>query len=365
MAAITSVPFFALIAQLGRAPDAPLRLFLRTTAQTFRPPNPLPHAGRVGHRQAAVLASGRAGPHQCASILAEERPGTVPTIILGGFVPDATEAAYLVRGQLLRAGSVFYVNYPRRGFSTELLFAQLEDLIEEIIHTRGRPPVLLGVSFGGGLALELLRRTCAAGREVPLAGLVLVSPVACIADLLTPGTAKPTTLLGRVILPYLEAVGAVSSQVIEKSRMLFLKMFEAGAQNKEAVRLLLTANEFRGLRDRVLAAITAIDPAGAVERVQALRAFPSPGAPIVLSPAPVLVLYAEKESAVLTETSPTTREFRSRLAAWFPRGQCFTVVNTPDNPVQHASLIFHCRNFLPYLAGFYRSLRPATHSQAA
>jgi pimeloyl-ACP methyl ester carboxylesterase len=365
MTALTLVPFLSFISQLGRAPDAPLRLLLRTTGQKFRPPNPQPHIARVNHRQAEVLGSGRAGPHQCANILAEERNGLVPTIFLGGFVPDATEAVYLLRGHLLRAGSVYYVNYPRRGFSTELLLAQVEDLIDEITRQRGRAPVLIAVSFGAGVALELLRRAADSGRQLPLAGLVLVSPVACVADLTTPGAAKPTTLLGRVIQPYLDACGPVAASVIEQSRKRFLKMFEAGAQNREALSFLLTKAEMDMLRRRVHAAITAIDPSGAVERVQALREFAEPGAPVVLSRVPTLVLYSENESAVLTETSPTAREFRTRLTAWFPRGRYLTVANTPADPVQHASLIFHCRNFLPPIAAFYRGLRQPSASQAA
>ena len=365
MAALTLVPFLSFMSQLGRAPDAPLRLFLRTTGQRFRPPNPLAHAPRTICRQTEVLGSGRAGPHQRAHILTEERTGPVPTIFLGGFVPDATEAVYLLRGHLLRAGSVYYVNYPRRGFSTELLLAQIGDLIEEITQQRGRAPVLLAVSFGAGVALELLRRAAETGRPLPLAGLVLVSPVACMADLTTPGAAKPTTLLGRVIQPYLDSRGPVAVTVVEQSRKRFLKMFEAGAQNREALGLLLTKAEIGMLRHRVHAAITAIDAAGAVERVQALRDFAGPSVPAVLSRVPVLVLYSENESAVLTETSPTAKEFRTRLTAWFPRGRCLTVANTPADPVQHASLIFHCRNFLPPIAAFYRALRRPPAAQAA
>ena len=70
-----------------------------------------------------------------------------------------------------------------------------------------------------------------------------------------------------------------------------------------------------------------------------------------------MILYAEKENAVLCATSPTMRELTSRATAWFPAGHTATVRNTPDNPVQHASLVFHSPCFTPWLVRFYSSLR--------
>ena len=348
---------FSLLAQIGRQPAAPLRLWLRTTGHKFRPPCPVTHTPRVSHRQMAMLAAGLAGPHQCAPLLVEPRPGPLPTIVVGGFVPDSTEALYLVRGSLLNHGSLFYFNYPRRGFSTELFFAQLSDLVEELSAGSGRPPVIMGISFGAGLVLEWLRRTARTETQPAVSGLVFVSPVACVEDLLDPAAPKPTTLLGRVIKPYVAADGSVDRAVIERSRAVFLKMFEAGAQNRAALRLLLSAEELRRLRDAVLATINAIEPTAARDRVQALCRFAPFNDPSPLCSAPTLVLFAEKESSVLCDGAPTERELRSRTTAWFPQGRCATVRNHPDNPVQHASLIFHARNFQPFLTGFYRSLR--------
>jgi len=361
MTASSFLPMFSLLAQLSRQPDAPLRLWFRTTSHKLRPPQPRPHAPTTRARQDAVLAAGVAGPHQCASILTEASPGPQPTIILGGFVPDATEAVYLLRGDLLRRGSLYYFNYPRRGFSLDLVLAQLSDLVAEITLVHRRPPVILAISFGAGLALEWLRRQ---PREPALAGLVLVSPVTGVGDLLDPAAAKPTTLLGRVIKPYLDARADLDGALVERSRNVFLKMFEAGAQNHETLRLLLTRGETLRLRDAVLGTINAIEPAAARERVQALRDFAPLAAPRPLLAAPVLVLYSEKEGAVLRAGAPGELEFRRNLAAWFPRGQCLTVSNDAANPVQHASLIFHARNFRPPIMAFYRSLRAALRQAA-
>jgi pimeloyl-ACP methyl ester carboxylesterase len=351
---------FSLLAQLSRQPEAPLRLWLRTTSHKLRPPRPRVHAAGVRHRQEAVLAAGLAGPHQCASVLTEPGSGPQPTIVLGGFVPDATEAVYLLRGNLLRQGSLYYFNYPRRGFSTAVILAQLGDLIEEVTAHHRRPPVVLAISFGAGVILEWLRQSQATGA---LAGLILVSPVTTLTDLLDPAAKKATTLLGRVVQPYLRADADLDGSIVEKSRTVFLKMFESGAQNQAALRFLLTRAETHRLRDAVLAAILAIEPRAARERVQAMHAFAplSSGAPLLT--APTLVLFAEKEGAVLRDDAPGRLALESRLAAWFPRGRCLTVCNQSGHPVQHASLIFHAWDFLPAITTFYRTLRtPQRHA---
>ena len=364
MSALGFFPMFSLIAQISRQPSAPLKLWLRTTSHKLRPPCQVAHTPVIRHRQEALLAADLAGPHQCTTLRVERKPGPLPTIVVGGFVPDATEALYLVRGSLLHQGSLYYFNYPRRGFSTELFFAQLGDLVEELAVHSGRPPVILGISFGAGLVMEWLRRTGHAAAMPTLSGLVLVSPVACVEDLVDSSKPKPTTLLGRVIKPIIDADGRDDAAVIERSRSVFLKMFESGAQNREALRLLLSAGELRRLRDAVLDTINSIEPAAARARVQALCNFAPFSSARPLCHAPTLVLFSEKESSVLCANAPTVRELSTRTSAWFPHGRCHTVTNQLDNPVQHASLIFHARNFQPLLTGFYRSLRQKQHQAA-
>lgn len=350
-------PSFPTLARLSRQTAAPFQALVRTTGYKLRPPCAVPHTPECVRRQAPLFGSGLVGPQHRAEIRVERRAGPLPTIVVGGFVPDATEAFYLLRGLLLRHGSVYYFNYSRRGFSTDLFLAQLEDLIEEIAAREGQRPALIAVSFGAGVVLEMLRRAAARGEALPLAGLTLVSPVACSADLIDLSAPKPTTLLGRVLLPYLRGPGVPDGAIVEKSRSVFLRMFESGAQNQSALRFLLTRAEMKRLRDAVVGTINAIDDAGAFERVRALTEFPAPGEPRVLFAGPALVLYAEKESAVLQENAPTWREFSERTSAWLPRGRCAVVTNHAENPVQHASLIFHSRNFEPHLAQLYRALR--------
>jgi len=363
MPALSFPPALSALTAFTRfAPPPPWQTLLRSTAYKLRPPRPVPHAPLITRARAAVLASGRAETRQLATLLCENRGGSRPTIVLGGFVPDSTEQLFLLRDHLLRHGTVYYFNYARLGFSIDLMCAQLDDLVEELAHRRGQPPVIFGVSFGAGLVLEWLRRARDTGLRPPLAGVILVSPVACAADVVEPGATKPGTLLGRALSPYLQGAARVADAAVEKSRAVFLRMFEAGAQNRASLRLVLTPGELRHLRDSVLDAIHSIDHTGACERVGALRdmaapsAWNAPGGSPLLSRAPTLVLFAEKESAVLTATSPTRATLEHTLHALFPRGEC-RVISGGASPVQHASLIFHYFQFLPPVTAFYRRLR--------
>ena len=363
MPALSFSPAFSFFTAVSRiSPAQPIRTLIRTTSYKLRPPRPLPFSPTIHHRQEAVLASGAAGVHQAANILHEQRKGPVPTIVLGGFIPDATEQVFLMRGFLLKHGSIYYLNYPPHGFSIELLIAQLDDLVEELATLHGQLPVIFSVSFGVGLVMEWLKRARRAGRRIDLRGLVLISPVACVEDLLAPGNAKPTTLLGRAIKPFVDPNKLPDHNTIDKSRAIFTKMFESGAQNKESLRVLMTRGELQQLRDAVMKTIRTIEPAGACERVQALRQLETPSSYfsqtlLPLSEAPTLILYSEKESSVIADHSPTRFVLESAHRAYFPASQHKIITNHRGSPVQHASLIFHCFNFLPAISAFYRSVK--------
>ncbi len=370
MPAFSLAPALSLLAAFRRAsPVRPLHTFVRTTEEKFRPRQLLPHEPAEQHARAAVLARSATGPHASATVLRERGRGRVPTIVLGGFVPDATEQVFLLRRFFLRAGDLYYFNYPRQGFSLDLACAQLDDLVAELV-AAGQPPVIFAVSFGAGVAIEWLRRARLAGTSAALAGLVLVSPVGCVEDLLAPGAAKPGTLLGRAIKPYFDHV-TTNEAAVEKSRVIFARMFEAGAQNKAALRALMSPAELTGLRDAVMGAIRGITPTGASERVRAMRTMIPPTtyfsqALLPLSEAPALVLFAEREDAVIDARSPTRFAFESAHRAYFPRGRVQTIAALPGGaPVQHASLIFHVFEFLPPLSQFYARLRPEPLRSAA
>lgn len=340
-------------------PPLPLRSFLRVTGYRLRPPQPLPFTPSVTRAATGVLSRGEAGPQQAAGILHERRAGGRPTIVLGGFVPDSTEQVYLVRGTLLRHGSVYYLNYPRRGFSVAMICAQLDDLVEELARG-GQPPVVLSVSFGSGLLVEWLLRRALRREPAALAGVVLVSPVACHDDIVDPLALRPATLLGRALKPFFGP--AAEPAAVERARAIFAKMFEAGANNRAAIAGLLSAAELLHLREKVISAIRGIDPEGARERVRALGEISHPGtwgsAPGPLTHAPAMVLYAEREDSVMAERAPTPRVLARDGAGLFPSLETH-VVGGGQSPVQHASLIFHYYQFLPYFESFYRRLKPS------
>ena len=362
MPAPSFAPAVSLLTAFQRvSPVGPIHTFFRTAEARLRPSLIQPHAPVVHAAQDELLARGGAGLHQRATLLREAGRGALPTIVLGGFVPDSTEQVFLLRRFFRRSGDIYYLNYPRQGFSLDLLCAQLDDLVAELSQ-RNEPPVIFTVSFGAGLLLEWLRRARVADREPALAGVVLVSPVACAEDLINPTEPKPSTLLGRALQPYFKDTAATDPGVIEKSRQVFSRMFEAGAQNRSALQALMTPAELSRLRGNVMDVIRSITATGACERVQALRALASPAhyfsrSILPLTNAPALILFAQNEGAVLDAASPTRFTLECAHRAYFPQSHVASVANPFGSPVQHASLIFHIFNFLPPITAHYRRLK--------
>jgi alpha-beta hydrolase superfamily lysophospholipase len=358
----------SLITSLGTAPFR-LQALVRQTEERWRPRKLAPHQPKERRAQTAVLGAARAAPADAATILREKGAGRTPTIVLGGFVPDATEQVFLLRRFLLKAGDLLYIQYPRDGFSLDLLCAQLTDLVREL-GAAGRPPAILAVSFGAGLVLEWLRRHRVCGSEPLLAGVVLISPVSCRADLLGE-RAKPATLLGRALSPYLNSEADVTAATVEKSRAVFRRMFEAGAQNHSALRALMNRSEVEQLRTAVLTTIASVTSRGAQQRVRALLAMVAPTSYFVpttlpLASCPVLVLFAEREDAVLDAAAPVRLAFERVPRAYFPE----VVVRQVRSrfgaaPVQHASLVFHAFAFMPHLQAFYDRMRRGSMPLAA
>lgn len=300
-----------------------------------------------------------------ASVFREPGRGRTPTIVLGGFVPDACDQVLLMRRMLLAAGDVYYINYPRSHFSIEAIFAQLDELVADLNRSH-QYPVIFSVSFGAGILLQWLRaRSQTKAPYSTLAGLVLVSPVACLEDVLSTTSAKPSTLLGRALAPFLNPHRPLTEANLEKSRLVFKRMFDAGAQNKKALHRLLSTQDVTRLRANVSACIRDITMTGSIERVRALTSMTpltegfSPSL-LPLASVPTLILFAESEDSVLEAKSPTRFALEHATRAYFPQGRAERVVSrTLDNPVQHASLIFHAYDFLGHLQGFYREVRPA------
>ncbi|MGA2444414.1 MAG: hypothetical protein ABSG50_03165 [Opitutaceae bacterium] len=81
---------------------------------------------------------------------------------------------------------------------------------------------------------------------------------------------------------------------------------------------------------------------------------------------PLLMQMGRFAPSVLFRTFLRTTSYKfcpSRI--WFPQGECRLVTNRRGSPVQHASLIFHCFDFQPSIAAFYRRLKSGKARQAA
>jgi len=362
MSRLNFSPTFSLLSALGSTPLRPFHTLMRSTEERFRPSQIAAHQPRVMTAQTALGGASFFAARGRAHILREAGGGRIPTIVLGGLVPDSTEQVFLLRRSLLKSGDLYYLNYAADAFSLDLICAQLTDLVAELVEA-GQAPVLLGVSFGAGVLLEWLRRARSCGVEPVLAGIVLVSPVTCVADLVPPGPVKPTTLIGRALKPLLGKEGEVAPASVERSRTVFLRLFEAGTQNKHALRALMTPAESRRLKSVVMETIRGITPAGAQQRVRALAEMAAPTeyfSPqfLPLSPAPTLVLFAECEDTVLDERAPALLAFERAHRAYFSHGEVRRVKSHwGESPVQHASLIFHVYEFLPPLLSFYQEIR--------
>lgn len=369
MPSLNFAPALSLISAFSAAPLRPLHTLVRTTEERFRPPQVAVHRAAVKRAQERVLPIGDESVQRRATVLHTPGSGKMPTIVLGGFVPDSSEQVFLLRRFLLRSGDLYCLNYPTQGFSLEVLCAQLDDLVEEL-SLAGTPPMIFAVSFGAGVVLEWLRRARGEGRQVAVAGVILVSPVTCTADVTAPGALKPSTLLGRALGPFLDPKKAASEQTVEKARAIFTRMFDAGAQNKAALRMLMTKAELERLHRAVISTIRGITAEGARERIAAMAAMRAPTdyftpALLPLTTAPTLVLFAEKEESVLDAASPARFAFGTACGAFFPNGSTQVVTARGGNPVQHASLIFHVFDFLPRLQAFYSRVRKGALPLAA
>ena len=93
-------------------------------------------------REISVLEQNQDSHRTRCQIFREKGAGNVPTIVLGGFVPDATELVEFQRKLLRRHGSIYYVNYSRNGFCQEMFAAQLTDLIEDLARKGQRPLII-------------------------------------------------------------------------------------------------------------------------------------------------------------------------------------------------------------------------------
>jgi len=280
--------------------------------------------------------------------------GAAHTICLPGLVPDGPETFLRQRFLLRSFGRHEVITYRKDAFDLDALIDEVDSRLREAA-AAGRRPVLLGVSVGGGIALELLRRAREAGRPLPLSAVALISPLTCTGDL--------APLLRRVLDPIL--TGPEPEAAVERGRSLFRSLARGSVGEREQVpwtRLLTPsgwiAHRDQRLRERIEASIAAIGIRGAVDRCQALTRFVGVDGPgkIPLATCPTLVLWGSRERHTLRMDGPGTGLLcRPDLAArLFPACEVQWTYGKDGEEVPHASLIRHAHAFNPHLARFLR-----------
>ncbi|QOX77843.1 alpha/beta hydrolase [Trichlorobacter lovleyi] len=286
----------------------------------------------------------------------EKSAGGRPTIVVAGFVPDATEVVEFQRPLLRSHGSIYYLNYPRNGFSHELFEAQLADLIDEL-SLKGERPVLMGVSFGAGLVVDFLRRASEQLHD-RLRGLLLVSPVLCTADLIRPdnqrsgGVRMLESNLRKILKADPEDESDLNRQ-LERARRCFQALFEAGAENRN-----LTTRHL-AIRQRIFGVLEHTSNLGGYQRVLALRSFAEPAAGRTIFGGPTLIMLAEDEQSILVPGSPTLQlcADHAALRSVFPEARASLIASNNDaDPVAHASLIFHQHCYNPRMEQWLQKL---------
>ncbi|RNC73357.1 MAG: alpha/beta hydrolase [Desulfuromonadales bacterium] len=312
-----------------------------------------PFAPRLRRRELALRESLPSIHAVRNQLFKEKGQGEIPTIVIGGFVPDATEAVEFQRELFRRHGSVYYVNFSRTGFSAPLFFAQLADLIEEL-NRKGQKPIIFSVSFGCSLVARFFRE----GHDASLAvrGVTMTSPVLCTDDLVRPeqdkrGGVRMLESNLRRILRADASRGDELKHQIERARRCFKALFEAGAENR------VLSSRHLSIRKKIIGVLESTSCVGGYERVLALRdAPPATGA---IFGGPALLLLAEEEDQLLVPSSPTLaalRDAESRLRL-FPRGKVWTVTSpVSGDAVAHASLIFHQHCYNPFIEAWYDRL---------
>jgi len=295
--------------------------------------------------------------HGCRALLFKEKgTGSIPTVVVGGFVPDATEQVEFQRSLFREYGSIYYLNYPRHGFSTEMFFAQLADLIEEL-NNRDQRPILFGVSFGCGLLARFLQGEDAA--TLRIRGVVMTSPVLCTEDLIRPdndkvgGVRMLESNLRRIIKAGPDG-GEVLGRQIERARRCFQSLFETGAQNR------VLSSRHLSIKKKIMQVIETTPAAGGYQRVLALKQFDRPDGSRPIFAGPALTLLAEDEENLLVPSSPTLALLNHPVRnSWlFPRGVFWKVSSrTPGDAVAHASLIFHHHCYNPLIRTWYDKLQ--------
>lgn len=282
------------------------------------------------------------------TILRDPGHGPCHLVLVPGLVPDGPETFRRQRRLLRGFGSTATITYPYEDFDLATTLACLRRELEEARRLR-RIPILIGVSVGGGLVLELLRRLRAEGAANPAAGVVLISPLTCTADL--------SPLLSRLYRGI--ALEGDGHEALARGRTFFqtLAARAAGPQPQRhplitLLSLLTPAGiaDFRSqrLRSRIEKTLASIPAEGAIARVRALGDLKGiEQARLPLADVPTLILWGSKERHTIDLDGPgSSRLCRPDLAGRiFSDCEIHWVYDRDGTEVPHAALIKHAAAF--------------------
>lgn len=300
-------------------------------------------------------------PTEHSGLRIERQRGLGPFhfLLVPGLVPDGPETFLRQKKLFLARGDVSVVTWPYDGFELDAVIGAIEAFVARTRADK-RKPVLVGVSVGGGIVLEYLRRCRESGKQAPVSGVVLVSPLTCVGDL--------AGLLKRLWTPIVAETGA-PVQALEKGRSFFRQLASksagkaSGATGWKAFFAALTPAGIGDLvdapiRKRIEKTLSRIPPEGAIERCKALQELPGleEGTRVRdgLTDAPALVLWGSKERHTLDMDGPGTgvlcrpdlaeRHFKAAEIQW--------IYTKKGESVPHASLLKHHKAFARPLKRF-------------
>ncbi len=286
-----------------------------------------------------------------------QRRGPFHFICLPGLVPDGPETFLRQRSLLHKHGTVSIATWPHAKFDLDTVLEGIGRRIEDAANSHQKP-VVMAVSFGGSIYLELLRRAKAAGQVLPVAANLLISPM--------PGPKDLSPLLARLVKPISEQAGlddAHARVALERGRSFF-RMLAAKSAGVETTELrwntFLTPTGIRRyqegrIRGRIEATLASIPTDGAIERICALTSLQGIDERTgVLSDAPTLILWGSREGHTLNMEGPGTSLLsRPDLAARiFPNTEVQFIYDRDGEVVPHASLLKHAKAFNPMLQRF-------------
>ncbi|MBK8801267.1 MAG: hypothetical protein IPN71_04275 [Fibrobacteres bacterium] len=289
--------------------------------------------------------------------------GAFHFLLVPGLVPDGPETFLRQKGMFLSKGDVSTANWPDETFSLDEAIRGIESFVDRALVAR-RKPVIVGVSVGGGIVLEYLRRKREEGASPALAGLVLVSPLVCSGDI--------SPLLRRLWEPIVSDTGD-PVRALEKGRSFFRQLASKSIGQKptpKGWKGLFSAITPSGIaelidapiRKRIEQTLERIPPQGAIERCKALQQLPGleAGERVKdgLIQAPTLLLWGSKERHTLDMNGPGTGALcRPDLAErHFPSAEIHWIYTKKGEPVPHASLLKHHKAFARPLKRFLKRL---------